>query len=201
MHNIERLPGARIITGVLWVILIGGLAAYFFFNPAGFAPGTRVDEHISLSVLRSEALTFLVTRRTATQVVVEHEESSWLGQWRGVLWATVHIHYGVNLAKIQARDIRRDGNVAFVKLPEPDVLDFSLEPGSVGVLSKSTAVPKIEDLLNNGHRRVLEARLRESALEFARQRGMLPTRDELIGQLNKAVSLLASEGGVRLRFE
>ena len=201
MHNIERLPGARTITGVLWVILIGGLMAYFFFNPAGFAPRTRVDEHISLSVLRSQALTFLVTRRTATQVVVEHEESSWLGQWRGVLWATVTIHHGIDLEKIQARDIRRGGGVTFVRLPEPEVLDFAVEPGSVGVLSKSTAVPKIEDLLNNGHRRLLEARLRESAMEFAKQQDMLPTRDELVRQLNDAVCLLASEGGVRLRFE
>jgi len=67
-----------------------------------------------------------------------------------------------------------------VKLPEPEVLDISIEPGTISFLSKSTALPKIEDLLNNGHRRVLEARLRESALEFAQQQDMLPTRDKLI---------------------
>jgi len=74
--------------------------------PADLAPRTRIDEHISLSVLRSRAMAFLVTRRTATQIVVEHGESNWLGQWRGVLWATVQIHYGVDLEKIQPRDIR-----------------------------------------------------------------------------------------------
>ena len=68
-------------------------------------------------------------------------------------------------------------------------------------MAKSTALPKIDDILHNGHRRVLESRLRQAALEFAQQRDMLSTRTELIEQLNEAVGLLASEGGVRLRFE
>ena len=204
MHDIRRLPGAKIITGLLWVVLLAGLLAWLavhFFNVGGLAPRTQVDEHISLSILKSQALTFLVTRRTATQIVVEHRESDWLGQWHGVLWAAVRIHYGVDLSKITAEDIRREGNVTLVKLPEPEVLDFSIEPGSIGFLSKSTAVAKVEDILHDGQRRLLEKRLRECAMDFARQRDMLPTRDELVEQLNSAVVLLANEGGVRLRFE
>ena len=204
MHSIERLPGAKIFTGLLWAVLLVGLLAWLamhFFNVGGLAPRTQVDEHISLSILKSQALTFLVTRRTATQIVVEHSESNWLGQWRGVLWATVRIHFGIDLAKITAQDIRREDGVAIVTLPEPEVLDFAIEPGSIGFLSKSTAVPKVEDLLHDGQRRLLEKRLRECAMDFARQRDMLPTRDQLVEQLNDAVVLLASRGGVRLRFE
>ena len=205
MHNIQRLPGAKIITGLLWIILLAGLLAglilRFLPNVVDIKPETQVEEHISLSVLRSETLAFLVTRRNVMQVVVEHGESNWLGQWRGVLWAVVTLRHGVDLTKITAQDIRHDGDVTVVKLPEPEVLDFAIEPGSVGFLAKSTAVPKVEDLLHNGHRRLLEDRLRQSALEFARQRDLLPTREALVEQLNEAVSLLASEGGVRLRFE
>jgi len=204
MQSIERLPGAKVISGLLWTVLVAGLLAWLalhYLNPADLMPETKVDEHISLTILRSQALTFLVTRRTMSQIVVEHGESNWLGQWRGVLWATVTINYGVDLAEITDKDIRREGDVTVVMLPEPEVLDFAVEPGSIGFLSKSTAVPKVDDLLNNGHRRLLEDRLRESAMEFAGRVDMLPTRDELVGQINDAISLLASKGGVRLRFE
>ena len=205
MHDIQRLPGAKIITGLLWAILVAGtlawLASRYWPSAADLTPEVTVQERVTLSVLQNEALVFLVTRRTATQIVVEHEESSWLGQWRGVLWATVRIHYGVDLAKIEEKDVRQEGDQTLITLPEPQVLDFAIEPGSIGFLSKSTAVSKITDILHNGQRRLLEERLRESALEFARKRGMLPARAELLQQLNQAVSLLATEGAVRLRFE
>ena len=108
---------------------------------------------------------------------------------------------GEEYARRVTVDIRRDGDITFVKLPEPEVLDFSIDPGSVGVISKATALPKVDDLLNNSHRRLLEGQLRQSALEFAQQRDLLPTRGELIKQLNAVVSLLASESDARLRFE
>ena len=205
MHDIQRLPGAKIITGLLWAILAAGALAWLAFrywpSAADLAPKATVQEHVTLSVLQNEALVFLVTRRTATQIVVEHEETSWLGQWRGVLWATVRIHYGVDLAKIGEEDVRREGEVTLITLPEPQVLDFSIEPGSIGFLSKSTAASKITDILHNGQRRLLEGRLRECALEFAQKRGMLPARAELVQQLNQAASLLAREGTMRLQFE
>ena len=205
MHDIQRLPGAKIITGLLWAILVAGalawLASRYLPSAVDLTPEVKVQEHVTLSVLQNEALVFLVTRRTATQIVVEHEEASWLGQWRGVLWATVRIHYGVDLEKIEEKDVRQEGNATLITLPEPQVLDFAIEPGSIGFLSKSTAASKIDDLLNNGQRRLLEGRLRECALEFAQKRGMLPARVELVQQLNQAVSLLAAEGTVRLRFE
>ena len=205
MRNIERLPGAKVISGLLWIVLLAGLLAWLAprFVPSflDLKPEAKVNEHISLTVLRSQELEFLVTRRASLQVVVEHEESDWSGQWHGVLWATVEIYFGVDLAKVKAEDIRHEGDVTIVTLPEPEVLSFAVEPGSVRCLSKSTAVPKVSDLLSNGHRQLLEGRLRESALEFARQQQMLPSRAELVARLNSAVAVLASKGGVRLRFE
>jgi len=205
MHSIKRLPGARIITGLLWAILLAGLLAWlaprFMPSLADLTPEPEVKQQATLSVLRSQELMFMVSRRTASQIVVEHEESSWLGEWRGVLWGVVRLHFGVDLTKIKAKNIRREGDVSVVTLPEPEILDFAVEPGSIGFMSKSTAVAKVEDLLHNGQRRLLENRLQQCAMDFARQRDMLPSRAELVEQLNDAVSLLASEGGVRLRFE
>ena len=196
------LPGIRLINGLLWTIILAGAVFWIVANSLAPTPmKTVVEERSTLSILRIQALAFLVTRRTSTQIVVEHQESNWVGQWRGVLWATVKIHYGVDVAKIQPKDVRLDGDVTFVKLPNPEVLDFSIDPGSIGVMSKATAVPKLDDLLNNSHRRLLESRLRKAAVDFAQQRDLLPSRDELIKQLNDLVSLLAGEGDVRLRFE
>jgi len=164
-------------------------------------PATRVDERTTLSILRSEAMAFLVTRRLATQIVVEYEESDWLGEWRGVLWATVRMYHGVDLKKIEASDIRREGDVIHVRLPQPELLDFCVEPGSVGVLTKSTAIPRVLSILRNGHRRQLEQALQQRALEFAGRQGMLPTREEIVRQLNTAVSALSASTGVTIRFE
>ncbi len=196
------LPGVRMINGLLWMVILAGAAIWIVANSLAPTPmKTVVEEKSTLSILRIQALAFLVTRRTSTQIVVEYQESNWIGQWRGVLWATVKIHYGVDVANIQARDIHLDGDVTFVKLPKPEVLDFSIDPGSIGVMTKATAAPKIDDLLNNSHRRLLESRLRKAAVDFAQQRDLLPSRNELIKQLNDLVSLLAGEGDVRLRFE
>ena len=196
------LPGVRMINGLCWTVILVGAAYWMAASALSPTPmETVVEKKSTLSLLRIQALAFLVTRRTYTQIVVEHQESNWVGQWRGVLWATAKIHFGVDMKKIQASDIRRDGDITYVKLPEPEVLDFSIDPGSVGVMTKATSVPKLDDLLNNTHRQLLEGRLRQAALDFAQQRDLLPTRDELIEQLNEAVSLLASEGGVQLRFE
>ena len=196
------LPGIRLINGLLWTIILAGAVFWIVANSLAPTPmKTVVEEKSTLSILRIQALAFLVTRRTSTQIVIEYQESNWIGQWRGVLWATVKIHYGVDVANIQARDIRLDGDVTFVKLPNPEVLDFSIDPGSIGVMTKATAAPKIDDLLNNSHRRLLESRLRKAAVDFAQQRDLLPSRNELIKQLNDLVSLLAGEGDVRLRFE
>ncbi len=99
MHNIERLPGAKVITGLLWIILLAGLLAWlaprFMPSLADLTPEPEVKQQATLSVLRSETLAFLVTRRNVMQVVVEHGETSWSGQWRGVLWSV-----GVSLSHI-----------------------------------------------------------------------------------------------------
>jgi len=187
---------AAILAALLLLVAVGAVAWYGLGRSS-----VRIDEKTTLSILRSEAMAFLVTRRLVTQVVVVYEQSDWLGEWRGILWATVHIHHGVDLKKIRPSDIRREGDVILVRLPEPQLLDFSLEPGSVGVMTKATAVPKVLDLLRNGHRRQLEQALRQRSLEFAGRRGLLPTREQIVGQLNAAVSALDVSADVTICFE
>ena len=51
------------------------------------------------------------------------------------------------------------------------------------------------------HRRRLEQALQQRALEFAGRQGMLPTREEIVRQLNTAVSTLSASAGVSIHFE
>lgn len=197
---------ARTLVRTLVLLVVGGLCLGVGFWVARSVPiswlGTRVDERTTLSILRSEALQFLVTRRTATQIVIEHEESNLLGEWRGVLWATVHWRWGVDLKKIQAQDVHRQGEQILCRLPEPELLDFSVEPETMGFMSKSTVVPKLLDLMRGDwQRRILEMQLRERAMKFAKDRNLCPTRRELIAQLNDAAAAIQVATGLQIRFE
>jgi hypothetical protein len=199
----RNLPGVRMINGLLWTIILAGAA--FWIVASSFWPsltGSVVDEKTTLSILRSRPMLFLVTRQIRTQIVIDHCESNWAGQWRGVLWGTVTISYGVDVNEIKADDLRREGEMVFVRIPEPRLLSFAVEPGSVGFMSKATAAPKLQDLLDGGgHRRQLENRLHDRAMSFARERGMLPERSQIVDQLNDTAYDLAETAGIRIRFE
>jgi hypothetical protein len=161
-------------------------------------PPPKVD--VTLTLLRSEPMLFLVTRRGSSQVLVHHTETRWWGDWQGVLWATVHWRWGVDLSELTRDDLRRAGRTFVVRLPEPALLDFGIEPGSMGMLSKSTALPKLRDLAGSGlHRQVLEDHLREAMLHFAHRHNLLPDRQELLERLNAAVTALGQSDS--LRFE
>lgn len=162
----------------------------------------EVNEKVALSILRSEALSFLVTRRTASQIVVQHEESDLLGAWNGVLWATVRWTWGVDLTKIKESDIRRDGAVVVVRLPEPELLDFSTDLESIGFISRSTALPKLAEVVNPGRQRqTLERRVKEEAMKFAQAQKLTPSREEIVRQLNDAASVIQASADLELRFE
>ena len=199
----QNLPGVRMINGFLWMIILAGAAFWIVANYlAPSLTGTVVDEKTTLSILCSRPMLFLVTRQIRTQIVIDHRESNWVGQWRGVLWASVRISYGVDVHEIKADALRRQGEVVFVRIPEPRLLSFSVEPGSVGFLSKATAAPKLQDWFDGGgHRRQLEQRLHDQAMSFAKEHDMLPDRTQIVEQLNDTAAGLARAAGIRIRFE
>jgi len=114
----------------------------------------------------------------------------------------VRISHGVDVNEIKDKDLRRKGQVVFVRIPEPRLLSFAVEPGSIGFMSKATAAPKLQDWLGGGgHRRQLESRLHDQAMSFARERGMLPDRSQIVEQLNDTAAGLAKTAGIRIGFE
>ncbi len=191
-------------------LLLAGaaMALYFTWGRGGesaverFLPKTTIDEKATLSILRSEALSFLVTRRTSTQIVVDHSESNLLGEWQGVLWATVSWRWGVDLKKITEKDIRRDGDIIYCRLGEPELLDFGIEPGSEHFMSRSTAWPKMAEFFNTGsQQKVLHDRIAVAAGDFANKQGLWPSRSELVNQLNAAAAEIKKLAGMEIRFE
>jgi hypothetical protein len=63
-------------------------------------------------------------------------------------------------------------------------------------------VPKLQDFFRGGsQRQLLETRLRDHAMQFAQDQRLLPTRQEIVGQLNDASLLLERAAGAKLRFE
>ena len=169
--------------------------------PSGLTQKT-IDEKVTLSVLRSEAMTFLVTRRTTTQIVVEYSESDLLGEWQGVLWATVTWTWGADLSKLTEKDVRRAGEAVYVRLPEPEMLGLGIEPGSEHFFSKGTFVPKAMELFSTGRQQAkLQGQIKDHALGFARDQKLCPSREEMVRQLNAAAEALKKAAGVDLRFE
>lgn len=165
-------------------------------------PRTVIDQKVTLSVLRSEAMTFLVTRRTTTQIVVEHRQSDWAGEWQGVLWATVNWTWGADLSKLTEKDLRREGDVVYCRLPEPQLLDFAIVPGSECFFSKATVIPKLQELFRTGsQQKLLHDQIRAQALHFAADQKLCPTRRDMIRQLNEAAASFKQAAGVDLRFE
>lgn len=199
---VDRLPGARVISACLWGILLAGLGfeAARYFEPLPVVQ--RTETKVTLSILRSEWLAFLVTRRTTTQVVVEHDESDWFGEWRGIYWCTVTWRWGIDLQNLTEKDIRREGGTVIIHLPDPELLDFATSPGTAGFMSKSTMVPKLMDFCRGGWQRdVLEREIHAQAMKFAVDQGLLPSRDEIVRQLDEASKTLSQAMGVELKFE
>jgi hypothetical protein len=156
----------------------------------------------ALSVLQSQEMAFLVTRRASTQIIVECRQEDLWGRYRGILWATVSWRWGIDMQKLSADDVRRQGEVLWVRLPEPQLLDFGIEPGSMGYMDKSTAVAWVRNQTDQGvQRSELEGRLREKALEFMASRKLTPSRDDIVRQLNRTAEALAHPEGPLVRFE
>jgi hypothetical protein len=163
---------------------------------------TKVNEKITLSVLKSEAMSFLVTRRTTTQLVVEHDESNLFGDWNGVYWVTVRWNWGVDLSKLEEKDLRREGDKIVCHLPEPELLEFTPLLETEGFFSKSSFVPKVQEMFNGGQQRAtLRALLMQKAMKFADEEHLRPSRRQLAEQLNGNSSFIKKAAGADVVFE
>jgi len=180
------------------MIVLTAFASLKFLTPGS----TRQDDRLTISLLKTEALSFLVTRRTTTQLVVEHSESSLFGGWDGVYWVTVRWNWGVDMSKLQDKDFRREGEVIVCHLPEPELLEFNPMYDTEGFYSKSTVLPKLKEMFNGGRQKAqLRDLLLQKAMKFAQQEHLCPTRAQIAEQLGKSGAMIKRATGTEIRFE
>jgi hypothetical protein len=199
------MSNGKILVKIVIVAALVGCTAlgYMVSQRLGRASKPGFDEKATLTLLRTEVMKFLVMRRTTTQIVIEHHESFWWGDWRGVVWGTVKWEWGINMDKLKPSDIRRDGPRIICHLPDPEELGFSCDPSSIHSMASSTPLAKLDDLFSDdgGHRELLQIRLWEHAKQFSKEQKLRPDRDELVKQLNSDILQFNKALGVDILFE
>ncbi len=158
---------------------------------------------LTLNILRSESMNFLVTRRLFSTVVLEKDDHSLLfGERRGLLVADVEQFYGFDLRKLTRDDIRRDGDRLVIRLPEPEMLGSSVDLAGMRTFTRQSGLSLIRDKWSG---RDLEEELRRefgrSAEKYFADRKLIPSRAEMIETLNHWAGPLLSAQGVPVRFE
>ena len=84
---------------VTLVLLIALVLIFFLFYLLTKPKKPQVSS--ALEILHSDQLTFLVTEKIVTQVVVNIDNSHWLtGTDKALLYTVVTMYYGVDLEKI-----------------------------------------------------------------------------------------------------
>ena len=197
----DGIVSVKRVLGLVLVVLLSAFAvpAYRYLRTV-FA--WEHVERTTLSVLKSENLSFLVTDRVVSQIVVEISENSpLLGKREGVLIGTVTLYYGVDLQQMDAACLSREGGTIFVKLPEPSELDFTVDPASFKYITKRSGLNVIADYLQN---KDMEAELRTSihaqAVKFMTDEKLLPSRDKIVRRLNDLASPIFLSSGLNIEF-
>jgi hypothetical protein len=168
---------------------------------AAYLYSIRQQESSSvITLLKSEPMAFLVTRRIVTQIVVQESDVQWYWQSRAVLWATVNLHYGCNLEEIQPADITHAADGTWhVKLPPPRLLDFNIV--SVDSISKDTFIAKVQDVLFDTRSNRMMHQLQITAVKFATDNNLLPSRRQLSADLNRLFANSPLSRNIKLKFE
>lgn len=163
----------------------------------------RVDEAAAVRYFRREPLSFLVTERIVTQVVVEkHAGNLVLGHKDGFLFGTVELLYGVDLTALESDAVRRDSGGIRVKVPAPRLLRAVPDLDSVRFVQKRSPLMAFSDKMSgtNFYAECVQE-LDDAAVRFVDERRLAPTRDELVGRLNEYAPVIASKIGAPVVFE
>lgn len=162
----------------------------------------RIEKSI-LTLLKSENLSFLVTNKLTTQVVVEITDNSpILGKREGILIGTVSMYYGMDLKEIEPYSVKRDNNVLAIKLPSPKELDFSVDPASFKYITKRSGLNVIADyVMSKDIESELRTSMKKNAEKFFTEHNMFPTRKSIINQLNNYFGPFAAQFEMEIKFE
>ncbi len=156
----------------------------------------------TLSLLRSEDMSFLVMAKLCGEVSVRADTGNWLlGRREGCLSAPVSMYHGLDVNSIGPEAIRREGGKVIVRLPEPRALDYSVDLAGMRFLGKRSGRQILWDhATGRDIQAELRAQLKDSILAYFRDRGLLPTRAKIMRQLNQEAARLSRRVGAEIEF-
>ena len=156
----------------------------------------------TLEVLHSDQLSFLVTDRVVTQVVVTIDNTHWLtGVDKALLYTVVTIYYGIDLEKITEENITEKNDTVWVSIPEPELLDISVDLEGIQVFESRSGLIRLIDVVK-GENKVLTllADFELAARELAEQQDLFPSREKMLNKLNSFAPLFSEKIGKTLIF-
>lgn len=197
----KKLFSFKVVLVFVFAILLSPfvMPTYRFFR-AAFA--WEQIEKATLSVLKSDNLSFLVTDRIVSQIAVEISNNSpLLGKREGILIATVTMYYGVDLQQLDNSSLSREENTLVITIPQPSELDFSVDLNSIKYITKRSGLNTLADFFSsNDMKEELRQGIHQQALTFMTEQKMIPTRSKIVTQLTELARPFSTELGVEIEF-
>lgn len=145
-----------------------------------------------VTVLKSEPLQFLVSRRIRSTVAVEKEEKSTIwGNRNGLLLAEVTVYYGFDLSKLTDKDVKIKQDKTVVNLGEPTVLTLSVDTASMRFFTKVSGLQYFKDKLEGTSlEKELLNEFSAASRKYFAERNLLPARQEMLNDLQRQLRLM-----------
>ena len=145
-----------------------------------------------VTVLKSEPLQFLVSRRIRSTVALEKEEKSTIwGNRNGLLLAEVTVYYGFDLSRLTDKNVKIKKDKTVVTLGEPTILTVSVDTDSMRFFTKMSGLQYLKDKIEGTS---LEKEMLKDFSTASRKyfidRNLLPEREEMLKDLQRQLRLM-----------
>jgi hypothetical protein len=195
-----------VVLAVVALVCFGAVRIPAWRRPAdpeaSFAPDWPAVKRAALELLTREHALFLVSERRDAQVsVTEKTGNAWLGRRDGFMTAPLRIHYGIDLDRLTEQDLAVESGRLVVKVPDPTVLDVSVELPAIHRQTHRSGLNVLADgLRGRNQEEELRAALWARACEYSRDPARLPSRESLVQRLNARAEPTARKLGVPIEF-
>uniref|UniRef100_A0A7C3UY54 DUF4230 domain-containing protein n=1 Tax=candidate division WOR-3 bacterium TaxID=2052148 RepID=A0A7C3UY54_UNCW3 len=155
-----------------------------------------------ISILKSENISFLVTNKVSSQILVEKTDFSILGERTGIMIGNVTLYYGINLNEISIESVLINKNEIIVKLPHPKPLDFSIDLSSLRFIKRERGLEKIKGLFieDDKLREEIQDVFYKEALFFFKSNNMLPKDEDVLKSFEIVGKIITLKTGLKTTF-
>ena len=159
------------------------------------------DRRLAIEVMRALPQSFWVLETTRQVAVVTVDDGGLLwGPRVGQATACRRIHYGLAAEGIGPDDITVEGRRVLIKVPNPSVFESAIDPSTVRLFSKRSALQVLRDLASGRslERELLEM-LNKATPEYTGE-DLQAQRQSFVDRLNRCARQLFSAKGLDIEF-